>query len=566
MVLADGAIVGERVLDEEVAIHARVLVETLVRFVEVHTVRLNPCRHPGLVFGVGVAVRKVQFVRELVVLAFNAQHLEQVNVGRTGGHHAVYDGVTRDSVVHQQGVRGRNVAVDGIVVNAIAVCIVVIARGRTYHVVEHPGVLVVSLDGGLHEQCSAQHVGNVAIQALHIFAGIGKTHTILTAVRINNAGAEIDELGFHGVVHTGGETLVVWSGTLQCSRLLEVVETYIISIVSTAAAEVHVVVLANAGFEHFLEPVGVGVVHETILARCGVEAVTAGQRCVGVGAGLTQILAVLVGIHHVVGVAGYPVYAEVAFVVDLQGLVFLTVLGGDDDHTVSGTRTVDGTCRCVFEHLNGFNVVRREVADGGSHGHTVDNVERSGAAERTDTTNAHRGVGTGLTVGGDLHTRHLTFEHGGDVGVGNAFQLLGVHNRYRTGEVGLLLSTVTHHNHLVEHVVVGCQLNLAKVGAAVHGHFHFLVTDVADNKGAVAGNIYREVTIEVGNNSRLRALHLDGGTNEGLSLLVNDLAADLDGLLRHSGHGRSGTQCEPTHGTHAQHDREQYLFSHCIFV
>ena len=58
---------------------------------------------------------------------------------------------------------------DGVVVHTISISIVFEAAGRTYLVVEHPSVVVISLDGGLHEQGAAQHVGHVAIESLHIF-------------------------------------------------------------------------------------------------------------------------------------------------------------------------------------------------------------------------------------------------------------------------------------------------------------------------------------------------------------------------------------------------------------
>ena len=67
------------------------------------------------------------------------------------------------------------------------------------------------------------------------------------------------------------------------------------------------------------------------------EAVTAGKRSIGVGSGIAQVVAVLVGIHQVVLVVGNDVDTEVALIVKLQRLVFLTALGRDDDHTVGST-------------------------------------------------------------------------------------------------------------------------------------------------------------------------------------------------------------------------------------
>ena len=347
---------------------------------------------------------------------------------------------------------------------------------------------------------------------------------------VDERGAELDELRVHRVVHAGGEALVVRTGALERTLLVEVVQTDVVGVVGTATAQVDVVILANAGLEHLVEPVGVRAVHEVVLAVLA-KAVATGQRRAAVQAGLTQVVAVLVGIHQLVGVAGNLVDTEVALVVELQRLVLLTVLRGDDDHTVSSTRTVDGTCRCVLQHLDGLDVVRREVADGSTHGHTVDDVQRGCAAERTDTTDAHRRVGTGLTVRGDLYTGHLTLEHRRDVGVGDLLHFLGIHDGDRTCQVGLLLSTVTHDDHLIQRHGVAFHLNSSQDGTTAHGHLHVLETYVTHHEHTVGGNVQLEVTVEVGHGATLGVLHSDGCTNERLSILINNLTADLDGLL-----------------------------------
>ena len=222
----------------------------------------------------------------------------------------------------------------------------------------------------------------------------------------------------------------------------------------TTAAEVHVMVLTSASLEHFLEPVGIGVVHKLVLACGWVKRVSTGESCARVGTSLTDIVAVLVSVHHVVNTVRNLVDTEVTRVVHLQRLVFLTVLGGDDDHTIGGTRTVDSTRSSILEHLNGLDIVRREIADGCTHWHTVDYIERSGGAERTDTTDANRWVGARLSVRCDLHARHLTFEHCRDVGVRNFLEFIRIHDRYRTRKVCFLLHTITYYNHLIEHVSV----------------------------------------------------------------------------------------------------------------
>ena len=97
-------------------------------------------------------------------------------------------------------------------------------------------------------------------------------------MRINQTGAELDELRVHCVVHTSSETLVVWTSTLKSTFLVEVVETYIISIVGTTTAQVHIVVLTDTRLKHLFEPVCIGIILELIDALRHL-AVTTRQKC-----------------------------------------------------------------------------------------------------------------------------------------------------------------------------------------------------------------------------------------------------------------------------------------------
>ena len=156
-------------------------------------------------------------------------------------------------------------------------------------------------------------------------------------MRINYAGLELYEFGFHGVVDTCSETFEIRSCSFQRSFLAEVVQRYIISVFGTATRKVYVVVLADTRLKHFFKPIRVGIIHKMVSTCCTVEAVSSRQRCIRVGCCLTQILAVLVGVHHVVNSRRNIIHTEVSVIVYFQRLVFLTAFGGDDNHTVGST-------------------------------------------------------------------------------------------------------------------------------------------------------------------------------------------------------------------------------------
>ena len=96
-------------------------------------------------------------------------------------------------------------------------------------------------------------------------------------MRIYKTGAEFDELGVHRIVYTCCIAFIVGAGTLQRASLIEIVKSYIISIVCSATTEVYIVILTDPGLKNFIESISIGVVHETIVTRACILAVASGQ-------------------------------------------------------------------------------------------------------------------------------------------------------------------------------------------------------------------------------------------------------------------------------------------------
>jgi hypothetical protein len=120
----------------------------------------------------GFAVREIDFIVELVILAVNANHLQEIHIGRSCSYEAVYAGVALQQIVDQQGVGSRNVTMYSIVVNTIAVRVIVEVIGDTYQIVKYPSRVVIGFDGGLHQQSTTQYIGYVAIQTLNVFGSV----------------------------------------------------------------------------------------------------------------------------------------------------------------------------------------------------------------------------------------------------------------------------------------------------------------------------------------------------------------------------------------------------------
>ena len=135
----------------------------------------------------------------------------------------------------------------------------------------------------------------------------------------------------------------------------------------------------------------------------------------------------------------------------------LALLRRHQHHAVGAAATVDGRCRGILQNVNRLNVARvqRLNARGRHQGNAVHHVQRVVAAvQRALTANpdaadrartlARRNVNTGsLALQSLQRVRHRP-----DV------QLLLAHARQGASHVALLLNAVTHHDHLVEQLLV----------------------------------------------------------------------------------------------------------------
>ena len=543
MVQAHGAVPSQRILNQGISIFTMCLGETLIFFCKIYAVTLNPGRNPGLIVARCSTIRKIDLISQLMILALDSHHIEQVDICRGSTYKTVNDGVTGQHLVNQQGVHSRDITMNCIVIHTIAIGIILITTGRTYHIIEYPCAGIVSLDGWLHVQHTAKHVAQVTIQTLHILTSVGYGHIVLVRVRIDQTGTELHELSVHRIVHTGSITLKVRTSALESTLLLEIVKTNIIGIINTTTAQVHTMVLADTGLEGLTQPVGIGAVLEMIVT-VRTLGITTGNGDTGILSSDAKITAVLLCISQVIDILLNLINTEVTLIVHLQLLLLLTTLSRDNHHTISCTGTVDSTCRSILQHLDGLDIVWREVANRGTHGHTVDHIQRSGATETTDTTDTNQWVGTGLTVRGNLHTGDLTFQHRGDIGVRHTLQFVGIHDRHRTRQVGFLLNTITYNHHLLKHLSVAFQNNLTEVSASVDRNLKILETYIAYHDSGISRNAQFEITVEVGNGSRLSTLHLDSSANQRFPILVNNLTTNLDGLLGHRCHHRSRTDRE----------------------
>ena len=238
-------------------------------------------------------------------------------------------------------------------------------------------------------------------------------------------------------------------------------------------------ILANTSLEHFVEPIGIGIVNKVILTIC-ILTITTRQWSIRILGCLTEILTILISIHYIVRIRWNNISTKIALVINLQWLILQTVLCSDDYHTIRSTRSIDCTCSGIFQYLNSGNIVWREITDSCTHRHTIYYIKRGSTSERSNTTDSYRRIGTWLTIRSDLHTSHLTLKHGRDVRIRNSLHFLCVYNSNRTGQIGTLLSTVTYNNNLFDVMVISRELNLIQVGTSLYCYLTILITYIAN--------------------------------------------------------------------------------------
>ena len=258
----------------------------------------------------------------------------------------------------------------------------------------------------------------------------------------------------------------------------------------------------------WLGPVGVRL---AVPPAVGDEFVPGAQQ-----AGRVLEVDVLFGFHHLrVMAQGAP--GELIIVEDTSVLGLRAALGGDEDDTVTGLRTIDGGGSGVLQDLHGLDHGRIQVLDV-VHFQAIHDQERAeaGTAVGGDTADADMGLFTrSARIGIDLDTGGLALQGGGGIGGGTVHQFLGTDGRHRTGEVALALDTVADDHGLIQEFGVLLQDDL-DLGLVADGNHLRGVTDAGDFDTGAGRDGQAESAVRVGPRAdgRVADQH-DGGPDDG---------------------------------------------------
>ena len=294
--------------------------------------------------------------------------------------------------------------------------------------------------------------------------------------------------------------------------------------------------LTRAG--HVVHPVGLGAAQQLV------GTIVRGTACgiVGVLAGIADSVALefqqlLAGHHTVVVVISQLRHTELGAHRECA-LAFLTALGGDQNHTVGSTATIDRSCGSVFQHGDALDVVRvehrnrvrrvREVrVVTAVDGDAIDNVQRTATSvDRTDTANANLRSRARLTRGlRHLHTGELTAEHLIDRNRGDVGNFSGA-DRGDTTRLGFAaLCTIGHNHHFVKRA-----LFVGKHDAHVRTSRHLdrLHADIRDAQQIMSLRTRQsELTVHVSCRTDLCSCDHHGSTYNGFVVLRHYGTTDL---------------------------------------
>ena len=268
----------------------------------------------------------------------------------------------------------------------------------------------------------------------------------------------------------------------------------------------------------------------------------------------------LIDAHHllrvhdvIVAIRGLQAGGELARIVE-RGTSLLALLGGDDNHTSHGARTINRGSGTVLEHGERLDVVRvqtshsrrnqrlgiarRKFVGGHIHvvliNHTVDDPQRLRVAvNRCGTTDTDLGSCTERTAHVcHLHTGHAAFERTTHVVGAGLHHGIGLQVGRCTGKHSLIDLAHTGDDHLFDDLFVRLERN-REVRLPLEGNLLCPHTDVRNlQRLGVVRNTKAELAIDVGRGTRLRALDDNRSTDNGLVVLgCNDSTCHLS--LRH---------------------------------
>ena len=254
--------------------------------------------------------------------------------------------------------------------------------------------------------------------------------------------------------------------------------------------------------EHRVYPIS--IIHITVRIVDAFERVPIVWRIARVDRLLVHNHHILSGVQHVrLAGLGLPTVIRIKRNLSLSRL---SALGGNQNHTVSGLRTVDSGGSGILQDINAFDIGWVQGRD--ITAYPVYQIKRRSITHRTQTTDTYLHAFARLTGSRrNVHTRSLALH--------SLQRAIGVHLRQgltfylhrSTGHQFLLLNTVTYYDYFIQGFRI---LSHYYIQCSLIGNLDFLrlETDVREYQRLAGSYAYGIISVEVGNSAISCPLHL----------------------------------------------------------
>ena len=221
--------------------------------------------------------------------------------------------------------------------------------------------------------------------------------------------------------------------------------------------------------------------------------------------------------------------------------IALTIFRLDNDHTVGTTRTVDGCGSSIFQHIDAFDVVRRNINERIDTGilhegrHTVNHEKRLVVValtrfwiRRSDTTDIQLEGRTRFTIGScGQHTLHGTLKKSVDCRSRSSqfADLLLVYGRDGTGHILATLAAITDYYEVVESHMIQFKHHVLFFHTHEFDGFR-LETDarIHDFRMRHGREFQDIIAVSIRDDTIVSAFNLDGNSYQRISFGINNTA------------------------------------------
>ena len=324
---------------------------------------------------------------------------------------------------------------------------------------------------------------------------VGKTVLVVHSLHIQlDVELLVEEVG----VQVNGTCQTLHVRSLQDTVFVCIRHRHTIRHMRNGSGYTYIMVGAESRAEYFILPVGRGFAQsvglKTILAKL-----------------LDHEITEIVCLHHIDRIR-LRTDRERAAVVHLHASR-LSLLGGNDDNTIGGTRTVNSSSRGIFQNRKRLDVIgvdgRERIAHTFDFGvidrHPVNNDQRV-VAGRHGRTSAHTDRSPGsrsAAVGNHADTCGLTHQQVGSRSSHTFYHLVRIDCHHRAGHVILLHGTITDHHRFLKHHRIILEGH-RHTGSSFH--FNRLVTDERNHEGRMLRNTQNKVSVQIGNRTDRRII------------------------------------------------------------